>query len=247
MPSVLSPFSLSAWSRSTGRRAGSLALAALLLAASPLSEARAATSPAGGNAQAQKKADHKVEGFRSARFGMTEKEVRKAITSDFKIKDADIARVENRMERTFTLIARKDNLIPKTGTALIVYLFGYESKKLIQVNVLWGQPVEEEADPATLITIAEALSKLFLAQGYAADSITGNIPLDDGSILVFRGRDAKGRMTAMTLDLPKKPEETKAGDGSARAPAKGGTLRVSYIENPENPDVFSIDVKEGAF
>ena len=56
--------------------------------------------------------------------------------------------------------------------------------------------------------------------------------LNDGSVLIFRGKDEKGRMVILRLSNPqpnaKKDDELKI------------SLTLSYIEKPEQPDTFQL-------
>ena len=63
-----------------------------------------------------------------------------------------------------------------------------------------------------------------------------NAQLGEGTILVFQGKDQKGRAARLLLNNPKN-KDGKVGDSVS--------LTLSYIEKPENPDVFII--KEGDF
>lgn len=185
-----------------------------------------------------------VNGFRSAAFGMDEAEVRAAAEEDLDVDEDAIARVENRIERTSSLVVRAENLLPETGEALVVYIFGFASKQLRQVNVIWGEPVVEEADPAALVAIAEALQGYFDRQGFVEDSVVRNAPLENGGIMVFSGTDAEGRLIALTLNLPEEAEEEAEAEDET---APETVLRLSYIADPERPDIFSSTVQDGQF
>ena len=81
--------------------------------------------------QAQEQPKYEVSGFRDARFGMTEAEVRAAVKKSFAVKDTDIKTGANPIEGTALLIVRVDSLDPGPGPATITYIFGNKSKKLI--------------------------------------------------------------------------------------------------------------------
>jgi hypothetical protein len=150
-------------------------------------------------------------------------------------------------ERTNSLVVKINNLIPDAGTALIAYVFGATSKKLFQINLVWGQPVVEKPDPQGLVSAANSLRNLFLTQGYAPDSVVANAQLPDGTLLVFRGLDAQGHMTLLLLALPQTGSHVgSSSDQSAKSksePKKPDvtTLRLSYIEKPDKPDIFKLD------
>ena len=58
-----------------------------------------------------------------------------------------------------------------------------------------------------------------------------NARLGEGIILVFQGKDKKGRAARLLLSNPKN-QDGKVGENIA--------LTLSYIEKPEDPDVFRI-------
>ncbi|KAA0679747.1 hypothetical protein [Roseomonas genomospecies 6] len=176
----------------------------------------------------------KVTGFRSARFGMSADEVTKAITKDFKIAGNDIRRETNATERTTSLIVKVDDLQTGAGPAAIAYILGHSTQKLFQVNILWGGAVNPKIDPNALVGAANALRNYFVAQGYRQEGMLLNAPVGDGSqVVVFRGTDAQGRMSLLTLSVPPKPSDD--------TPALPPSLQLSYIEKPNEPDVFKIE------
>ena len=61
--------------------------------------------------------------------------------------------------------------------------------------------------------------------------------LNDGSVLIFRGKDQKGRMALLRLSNPPSSEGNKEDLKI--------TLSLSYIEKPEQPDAFQL--KESDF
>lgn len=171
-----------------------------------------------------------IEGFRSANFGMTVDEVRAAIKSDFALSGDDVVAGENAAERTGVLMIRSDKVLADGGPAQVSYVFGYESKKLIQVGVLWdGQTVEE----AKLLANGEVLSAHFRTAGYAPDTIKQGLVLDNG-ILLFRGEDAEGRATVLLLQGVYTQAE---GQGKTLTPTG---LALLYAVDADKPDVFRI-------
>jgi hypothetical protein len=82
-----------------------------------------------------------VDGFRSAKFGMTESEIKDSINKDFNISSSAVEKSENALEKTTSLAVTVPKLMEEGGVSRVVYILGYKSKKLIQVNVIWGKPV----------------------------------------------------------------------------------------------------------
>jgi hypothetical protein len=213
--------------------AAATAPAAKAAAPAPKAEAlaKAAAAPA---AEPDKSATAKVSGFRSALFGMTVDEAVKAIGKDFGVKDADIKRETNPTERTVNLIVRVNDLQAGAGPAVVAYIFGYSSQKLFQINVFWGGAFNPEVPAATLVGTANSLRNYLLAQGYQSKDQIVNLPVGDGSqVIVFRGLDSVGHMTLLTLTVKPKPAD-------AAQPAEPPALQLSYIEKPNEPDIFKI-------
>jgi hypothetical protein len=181
-----------------------------------------------------------VEGFRSARWGMDAAQVKAAIYKDFGIAAEKVKTEENAAERTAVLSVTVNDLLEGAGPARVSYVLGFKTKKLIQVTILWGTPVDPQAQPSKIVTAANQLRQLFLDSGYQPETVVTNARMSDGTILVFQGQDADRHTTVLRL-------------ASAPAPAKGskteGTgsvvLSLSYTQDSRNPDIFRL--KKGQF
>jgi len=68
-----------------------------------------------------------IDGFRSAHFGMSEQETRKAIEADFKLSGSAVRPGDNPVERTRVLSVTVPDLVPDSGKAVIDYVFGFKS------------------------------------------------------------------------------------------------------------------------
>ena len=173
----------------------------------------------------------KIIGFRSARFGMTEREVLKSIFKDYGISKSKIQRRIHPKEKTMNFNFGVNDLLPNTGLAKLFYVFGFKTKRLIQVNILWDK-TSPKFNPQTLVDTANHLRLHFLSQGFQKNGLTINSKLPDGSIIVFRGVDLNGKMVALLLVNPP-PQE-------GQPPNQNINLRLSYIANPDSPDIFKI-------
>ncbi|MCI0431593.1 MAG: hypothetical protein L0210_13770 [Rhodospirillales bacterium] len=179
-----------------------------------------------------------VEGFRSAKFGVDEKAVRAAIKADFGLEGKAVVEEVNPIEKTTALIASVNPLEPG-GKAQIAYILGHKSKRLIQVNVVWGAPADPKKNAEDLSATAVLLRNYFAQQAFAPDRRQQDQRLPDGSLLFFQGSDAEGRQVSLHLfgvQLPVKEGEK---------PKAAFSLRLSYVVNPGSPDVFQL--KPGAF
>ncbi|MBL8671211.1 MAG: hypothetical protein JNK11_11220 [Alphaproteobacteria bacterium] len=215
-----------------------MVLAAVLLAVGPLCSGAAAQAP---KAPPASEPAFELKGFRSARFGMTESEVREAARKDFAVAPGALKATEHPTEGTRTLVAEVDNLLPGAGRAAVIYLLGATSAKLMQINVVFGSPVDPQAETRQLAAAALALQRTLLGQRYVEvvpqrDLVKPDgtfLKMPDGSLVAFSGRDGKGRQTNLRLIPPPGAEK----DGKLDPASRGGSLRLSYIADPERPDV----------
>ena len=178
-----------------------------------------------------------VNGFRSSHFGMNERDVIKAIKSDFGIAKKQISRKVNPNEKTITLGINVPKLLPDSGPAKIIYLLGYKTRRLIEIKIIWGRPVMKDPNAEAVVATANQLRNHFMQKKYRKEGFALNAQLGEGLILVFQGKDRKGRAARLLLRNPKSEGDKKVGENIA--------LTLSYIERPEDPDVYRI--KEGDF
>jgi hypothetical protein len=166
---------------------------------------------------------------------MNEQELRAAIRRDFAAAAERIVSEQTPVERTQVLTVTVPDLIPDAGAARISYILGHRSRRLIQVTILWGPPADATVRPEALVNAAEALRAHFVSLAWKAGSVAGGVALADGSTLIFRGLDAQGRMA----QLQALPAAAPAGAGAAAAARPFG-LRLAYVADPVNPDVFRL-------
>ena len=193
-----------------------------------------ARAKVGDEGASQKRAN--IEGFRSAQFGMKERDVLKAIFKDFKIHRKKVSRSEHPNEKTVSLRIDVDKLPPHSGPAKVFYILGHKSRRLIHVNVIWGRPATPKPDAENVIATANQLRNHLSQKSYQKEGFALNAQLGEDVILVFQGLDKKGRAVKLLLVNPK-TDPKKAGENIS--------LTLSYIEKPGKPDVFRI--KDGDF
>lgn len=178
-------------------------------------------------------AQAQVDGFRSARFGMSEAEVKAAIMKDFGIKADAIRDQSNPGERTKVLVAKVPELLPGGGIAEASYVIGYQTKKLIQVSISWSKALDDKMTPEQLFSNSSVLRAHFMSEGFKPDTIATNMPIS-GGLLMFRGSDAKDRTVMMIL------QGTLAqGEGNQRI-LTPTALMLFYIADAKTPDVYRL-------
>jgi hypothetical protein len=173
-----------------------------------------------------------LTGFRSAKFGMNEDAVRAAIKADFGLEGDAVQVGLNSVERTRVMTIIAPEVLREGGTAQVSYIFGYQSKALIQVGVLWAPATDPAITDAMLYANGDVLRAYFDAAGYLPETISKDVVLENG-ILLFRGADAAGH-TAILL-LQGRFEEA---DGLRTLfPA---SLTLLYAVSPDSPDILTI-------
>ena len=180
-----------------------------------------------------------IDGFRSAKFGMTMNAVKKAIFKDFSIPKEKIKTINHPIELTKSLGITVENLVPESRKSRVVYVFGFESKQLTQVNILTGHPMDTNATPEEIINSGNLLGKHFFKKRYQKKSLRTHVKLSDGSILIFRGKDQEGHMVTLSVSISQPVNETP-NEPKIR-------LNLSYIEKPGRPDIYNYKLKDGDF
>jgi hypothetical protein len=180
-----------------------------------------------------------IDGFRSAKFGMKEKDVFRAIGKDFKISRSKVERIVNSLEKTTSLGFNVEKLLEVGGPANINYILGFKSKKLVQINITWGNGIglssKKKVTPQRIVDTANFLRAHFVKKSYKKGSVVANHAMNENRTIVFRGSDKKNRMTLLTLstiNLPKNKDSKKVQTQVV--------LRLSYILDSENPDILTI-------
>ena len=173
-----------------------------------------------------------IDGFRSAKFGMVRAEVTKAIFRDFGIVSSKVAIISHPTEQTQSLAITVKQLFPKSGKSQVVYVFGYRSNLLMQVNIFIGHGVDKSVTAQQVVDSGNLLGNHLLRKRYQDDGLVAHARLNDGSVLIFRGKDQKGRMALLRLSDPQASNTNSEGLKVA--------LNLSYIEKPGQPDIYKL-------
>jgi hypothetical protein len=195
-------------------------------------------------ASAQDLPKYEVTGFRDARFGMSEPEVRALIAKTLGIKPADITSAANPVEGTNVLTVRMASLDPAPGPAQVSYIFGYSSKKLIQVNVIWGdEKSKDQTDPNAMIASGTRLERYFAGFTWRKDTTRAGIPVGDNTVVLFAGEDEKKGAVRLIIDGVKYQMQREGNAQPATSPDPKGPpkLIINYISDRDNPDVAKIE------
>jgi hypothetical protein len=172
------------------------------------------------------KPPHEITGFRSARFGMNEDEVRAAVARDFKDHATLLQPAHHPDPRYSMLVLALPSLEPGPGAAGVTYLFAGADHKLVQVNVLWSTGDKPaEADRTRMVTAGVQLADYFRALRWRPDAATMGVPLGANGVVLFSGIDPHKAMVEVTVTgVPLRGRDGKVApvDGPAK-------LRVAYM------------------
>jgi hypothetical protein len=219
----------------TQRLMSTLGVAVLVLSglSGPAVSQSAVEALAGDSATESVAAAVMINGFRSATFGMDQDAVRAAILADFDIKDDSIQAGENAVERTQILTVAVPDLILDGGVAQVSYVFGYESKTLIQVGATWSAKTDPQVTAKMLYDNGDVLRTHFMTEAYVPETVKTNVALPNG-ILMFRGADAENHATLLLLQ----GTFTTGEDG--RNTLTPASLDLLYSSDPDTPDIFTL-------
>jgi hypothetical protein len=176
--------------------------------------------------------EFRLNGFRSANFGMTADQVRGAIRRDFNIQSDRVETVENPIERTTVLTVTVPEILPNAGPALVAYVIGFRTRQLVQVTITWGGQINPQFRPEQAFGAARQLQGYFAGLGHRPDSVVTNAQQRDGSIVVYAGDDGQRRRTLLVL--------SNATGTEGRPPEGAPVLQLSYIRDTQTPDVYQI-------
>lgn len=180
-----------------------------------------------------------VDGYRSAQFGMTQKQVRDAIKKDFNLNNDQIESGKNLITRTQSLSVKVNDLLPDTGEGHVSYIFGYNSEALIQVNVTWQESQETDLTAEKILGIGGSLQNYFLSQPYDFKNVVTGVKTAPDTLILFRAEDADNDLLLLLV------EGLKAQGQETEAETKPLTLKLSYQHNSDKPDIYQIP--SGAF
>ncbi len=187
---------------------------------------------------AQPEAPARIDGFRGALFGMDEAAVRTVLATEFDVAEGAIARAINGIEQTVVLRAELAELVPDGGPVNATFVFGHSSHGLIEVTLVWSS---ETSTTDGLNATATILRDFLAAQPYAPENIARDLALPGGTVVLFTASDADGRRIALSVRETPFAPSSEAAEGAAEAQPRI-LLRLSYVADPQNPDVFRAPV-----
>lgn len=198
-----------------------------------------------------------LDGFRTATYGMTLAEVKRAAVADLHVPSDSLHVVTDPQTLTTDVIAVVPKLVPQLGKGEVTYVLGYSSKKLDAVVVSWSPALDKANTPKAMIDAGRVLQTYFSREGFAPGHAYADRLLKGGNFVLFHGDDEQGRSVTVALEgrISKLPADAKdagnAGDSKDSKAAKPKAiftpqqLVIAYIEHPGKPDVYHLP--KGAF
>jgi hypothetical protein len=174
---------------------------------------------------------YEITGFRDARFGMTESSVRAIARESFGAKDGEMTVSEDAVEGTTMLIVHVPVLEVGLGEGRVAYIFGYRSRKLIQVNVIWGEDTNPRINDSGMIAGATRLQRYFLGFSWMDGSVRSGIPIGDNAVLLFSGYDNNNAAVRLILEGVRYQGNLNGTPTSSPDPITPSKLTINYISN----------------
>jgi hypothetical protein len=213
-------------------------LAVANAAAQPL-PAPAGLSPTGQPASfAIRGETYAVAGYKSARWGMTPDEVRAVVPRDFPGVAAGATRTDP-LNRTTVMAVKIDTLAPGPGPAVVSYVFGASSGKLMHVNVDWPIDKPTPADRSALLAGGTKATADFLGYYWKIGSVARGIPVGPQGLILFAGADEAGGAVEVRVLGIGYLAKTKAGDLTTPMPSGAALLHIAFAAAGQ-PDVYVI-------
>jgi hypothetical protein len=178
-----------------------------------------------------------VIGYRSAKFGMTETEVREAIAADFGA--VPVATGAHRLEETTILSVALDALSPADGPARVSYIFGKTSGRLITVTTVWW--TRDDADATAREALTRAAAKAtgeFMGYSWKLFTTARGLPAGPNALMVFAAGDEAGGGVEVRLEGVQYTWRAPDGTTGIAPPPDGPTiLRIAYAASVGKPDI----------
>lgn len=193
-------------------------------------------------AAAQDLPKYEVTGFRDVKFGTTEADVKATVVKSFNIKPTEITTTTNPVEGTTVLTVKVASLDPAPGPARIAYILGAKSKKLIQVNVIWGEDATTPpTDVGAMMTAGSRLERYFAGFAWKKDAVRAGVPVGENTVVLFAGEDEKKGAVRLIADGVKYQVQREGNQTTSPDPKGPPKLILNYIADRDDPDIAKIE------
>ena len=214
-----------------------LAALACALALSVPAHAQVPTTSAASAASASA-VPYLVTGFRSAKFDMTEPEVRAAIAHDFRFGDGALTASDDPAKRVRVLALHLSHLAPAPGSVNLAYVFDAASQRLIHVNVAWttgDRPTDLER--SQMAGAGVSLAHYFRALTWRPGRITAGAVPRTTTFVFFDGVDPN----QAAVDLRASGVRIAEPGSAPIEPTGPAVLRLAYVAAVKDVDMARRD------
>lgn len=203
---------------------------AFVVALAPLTSpaiAQGALSPPPATQASAPTPPHAITGFRSARFGMSEAQVRVAIAKDFKVEGPAIQTLFVAEQHSKVLTLALPQLNPGPCPAVLAYIFDTGTGALIHINVSWLFPGEANPYQRAAIEFAgERLAAYFHDLPSGATTLLPAGATGPQTVTFYAARDSQGHTVTVAADGVEIALKDKAA--TPKPPKGPAVLRVAY-------------------
>ena len=182
-----------------------------------------------------------VDGYRSAKWGMTPDQVRAAIARDLPGARIGAATVDP-VERTTVIVAQLPALAPGPGPAAISYIFGAQSGTLFHVNLDWSAEQANAADRAALTAAGAQAVQSLVGYYWKLMTVARGIALGPNALSLFAATGEAGGLVDIRLQGVGYRLERPEGGAVVMPPPPDGTPALLHIgwAQSATPDVYRI-------
>jgi hypothetical protein len=175
---------------------------------------------------------------------MTPAQVKSAVTNDFG-PAAKVQEGANTADGTQFILVTVDHLDPGPGPAQIGYVFGATSKTLSTINVVWSTAADPTEQQRAAIAQAGQQLAAYFQSGPAPAKVAGLATFGTNGLRLYAAADKKNAGVEVLIDGV--AYQGTGGDKPIASPPPKGpaTLRVSYTQDVEKPDIKAL--KPGSF
>lgn len=180
----------------------------------------------------------RIDRFRSVRFGMIESQVLPLAAHDLNTRPAAIKHLDIKSEGTTALVAGSFRIDPGPTPAVVSYIFGARSRKLVQIVVQWSYPsAATELQRQSIVEAGARLASYLKAtDSNAARSDSGGAA-GPNDLILYRAWDGEGSNITLSMSGVRFNRVIDGKSVPAPVPAGPALLRLAYSLNAEHPDM----------
>jgi hypothetical protein len=123
------------------------------------------------------------------------------------------------------------------GEGRVGYVFGYPARRLIQINVIWGEDTNPPRNDGGMIAAALRLKRHFLGFSWMARSVRAGVAIGDNAVLLFSGEDDRRGAVRLVLRGVRYDTVVDGETISSPEPVTPPKLIISYVADNSDPEI----------